>query len=54
MQAEPQQNFMPQQEQAMYDEPMPTSPDEPMPAAAQGQEEDEFDYSDFELEDEDI
>ena len=32
--------------------PQQTSPDEPMPAAAN--EEDEFDYSDFELEDEDI
>lgn len=32
--------------------PQPTSPDEPMPAAEN--EEEEFDYSDFELEDEDI
>lgn len=44
---------MPQQQ--TYNEPMPTSPDEPMPAPEpQGNEEEEFDYSDFELEDEDI
>lgn len=40
--------------QQTYNEPVPTTPDEPMPAAESADEEDEFDYSDFELEDEDI
>lgn len=47
-QSAPQQYAQPQ-----ASAPTPTSPDEPMPAAAVD-EEDEFDYSDFELEDEDI
>jgi len=42
----------PQMAQPQASAPAPTSPDEPMPAAAN--EEEEFDYSDFELEDEDI
>lgn len=40
--------------QQTFDEPVQTTPDEPMPAAESANEEDEFDYSDFELEDEDI
>lgn len=40
--------------QPTFDEPVQTTPDEPMPAAESANEEDEFDYSDFELEDEDI
>ena len=42
-----------QSETAADVEPAPPSPDEPMPAD-NSNEEDEFDYSDFELEDEDI
>ena len=42
-----------QSEPAADVEPAPPSPDEPMPAD-NSNEEDEFDYSDFELEDEDI
>ena len=47
-----QQNAMPQAPSAQNAAPTQTTVDEPMPAAET--EEDEFDYSDFELEDEDI
>jgi len=50
-QGTPQQQYS--QAQQASSGPVPTSPDEPMPAAAVD-EEDEFDYSDFELEDEDL
>lgn len=52
---QPMQQSMPSQAPGPMPQAAPSSPDEPMPMAEpQANEEEEFDYSDFELEDEDL